>query len=78
MTGEPSPDKYNDMKIKFGAYAQVYENNDPTNTMKTRSSNGSDRPDADWKRTGWWVQFYVANHWAEIMVAPTMGRPPHA
>jgi Reverse transcriptase (RNA-dependent DNA polymerase)/Zinc knuckle len=37
MTGKPSPD-YNDMKIEFGAYAQVYENNDPTNTMKTRTT----------------------------------------
>jgi hypothetical protein len=33
MTGKPSPD-YNDMRIKFGAYAQVFEDNDPTNTQR--------------------------------------------
>lgn len=37
MTGRPSPD-YNDMKIEFGAYAQVLEDNDPTNTMKARTT----------------------------------------
>jgi hypothetical protein len=35
MTGKPRPD-YNDLKIEFGAYALVYEANDPTNTNKTR------------------------------------------
>jgi hypothetical protein len=37
MTGKPRPD-YNDLKIGFGAYALVYEANDPTNTNKTRST----------------------------------------
>jgi len=31
MTGRPNPD-YNSMKIEFGMYAQVFEDNDPTNT----------------------------------------------
>ena len=31
MTGKPSPD-YNDMKIEFGAYAQIFESRGPTNT----------------------------------------------
>ena len=31
VTGRPSPD-YNDMSIEFGAYAQVFEDNDPSNT----------------------------------------------
>jgi phospholipid N-methyltransferase len=33
MTGRPTPD-YNDMKIDFGAYAQVFEDNNPTNTPR--------------------------------------------
>jgi hypothetical protein len=37
MTGKPRPD-YNDLKIEFGAYALVYEANDPMNTNKTRST----------------------------------------
>jgi hypothetical protein len=37
MTGRPSPD-YNDMRIEFGAYAQVFEDNDPTNTAKARTT----------------------------------------
>jgi hypothetical protein len=37
MTGKPLLD-YNDMKIEFGAYAQVYEANNPTNTMKARTT----------------------------------------
>jgi hypothetical protein len=37
MTGRPRPD-YNDMRIEFGAYAQVFETNDPTNTVKTRTT----------------------------------------
>jgi hypothetical protein len=37
MTGKPLPD-YNDMKIEFGAYVQVYEANNPTNTMKARTT----------------------------------------
>ena len=37
MTGLPSPD-YNDLKIEFGAYAQVFESNDPTNTVKARTT----------------------------------------
>jgi hypothetical protein len=37
MTGRPNPD-YNDMRIEFGAYAQVFEDNDPTNTAKARTT----------------------------------------
>jgi hypothetical protein len=37
MTGKPTPD-YNDMKIEFGAYAQVFEDNDPTNTQRARTT----------------------------------------
>ena len=37
MTGKPSPD-YNTMKIEFGSYAQVFEDNDPTNTIKARTT----------------------------------------
>ena len=37
MTGKPSPD-YNGMKIEFGACPQVFEDKDPTNTMKARTS----------------------------------------
>jgi hypothetical protein len=37
MTGRPTPD-YNDLKIEFGAYAQVFEDNDPTNTVKARTT----------------------------------------
>ena len=37
MTGCPNPD-YNDMKIEFGAYAQVFEANEPTNTVKARTT----------------------------------------
>jgi hypothetical protein len=37
MTGRPRPD-YNNLKIEFGAYAMVFESNDPTNTNKTRAT----------------------------------------
>jgi hypothetical protein len=37
MTGKPTPD-YNDMKIEFGAYAQVFEENQITNTPITRTT----------------------------------------
>jgi hypothetical protein len=37
MTGRPSPD-YNDLRIEFGAYAQAFESNDPTNTVRTRTT----------------------------------------
>jgi hypothetical protein len=37
MMGRPRPD-YNDLKIELGAYALVYEANDPTNTNKTRAT----------------------------------------
>jgi hypothetical protein len=38
MTGTPAPD-YNDIKIEFGSYAQVFEENgNTTNTMRTRST----------------------------------------
>jgi hypothetical protein len=38
MTGRPRPDYNNDLKIEFGAYAMVFESNDPTNTNKTRAT----------------------------------------
>jgi hypothetical protein len=37
MTGSPSSD-YNELKLEFGAYAQVFEANDPTNTTKARTT----------------------------------------
>ena len=37
MTGSPSPD-YNDFKIELGAYAHVFEDNEPTNINQTRST----------------------------------------
>jgi hypothetical protein len=37
MTGWPSPD-YNNLKIEFGAYVQVFEDNNPTNTTRTRTT----------------------------------------
>jgi hypothetical protein len=37
MTGRPSPN-YNNMLIDFGAYAQVFEDNNPTNTAKARTT----------------------------------------
>jgi hypothetical protein len=36
VTGKPTPD-FNNMRIEFGAYAQVFEDNDPTNMNKSRS-----------------------------------------
>jgi hypothetical protein len=36
VTGKNTPD-YNSMKIEFGSYAQVFEDNDPTNTNKART-----------------------------------------
>ena len=35
MTGKPNPD-YLQMKVDFGAYVQVFEDNDPTNSTKSR------------------------------------------
>jgi hypothetical protein len=37
MRGRPSPN-YNNMRIKFGAYTQVFENNNPTFTAKARTT----------------------------------------
>jgi hypothetical protein len=37
MTGKPRPD-HNNLKIELGAYARVYEANDPTSTNKTRAT----------------------------------------
>jgi len=31
LTGRPNPD-YNDLKLEFGSYAQVFLDNNPTNT----------------------------------------------
>ena len=37
MTGRPCPD-YNTLKIEFGSYAQVFEDNNPSNTTKARTT----------------------------------------
>jgi hypothetical protein len=37
MTGRPTPN-FNDMKIEFGAYAQVFEDSNPTNTPRARTT----------------------------------------
>lgn len=37
VTGRPSPD-YNDLQIKFSAYTHIFEDNDPTNTMKQQTT----------------------------------------
>jgi len=37
MTGKPNLD-YNSLKIEFRSYALVFEDNDPTNTTKSRST----------------------------------------
>jgi hypothetical protein len=37
MTGAPSPD-YHDFKLELGAHVHVFEDNNPTNTNKTRST----------------------------------------
>ena len=37
MTGRPTPN-YNDMKIEFGAYAQVFEDNKRTNTPRAQTT----------------------------------------
>lgn len=37
MAGRPNPD-YNNMKIEFGAYTQVFEDNDSMNTLKVRTT----------------------------------------
>ena len=37
MTGRPFPE-YEDFSLEFGTYVQVYEENDPTNTMKLRTT----------------------------------------
>jgi hypothetical protein len=37
LTGRPSPD-YSDLKIEFDAYTLVFEDNDPTNMVRTRAT----------------------------------------
>jgi hypothetical protein len=37
MTGRPAPD-YHNLKIKFGMYTHLFEDNNPTNTNRTRST----------------------------------------
>jgi Reverse transcriptase (RNA-dependent DNA polymerase) len=37
MTGKPSLD-FNTLKLEFGSYVQVFEENNPTNTMKERNT----------------------------------------
>jgi len=36
VLGKPNPD-YNNMRLEFGSYVQVFEDNDPSNTPKARS-----------------------------------------
>ena len=40
VTGQPSPN-FNKMRLEFGAYVQVFEDNDSTNTTRTRSIMGA-------------------------------------
>jgi hypothetical protein len=37
MTGKPPPD-FTKMRLEFGSYVQVFEDNDPSNTIKARST----------------------------------------
>ena len=37
MTGLPCPD-YNSLKVELGSYCQVFEDNDPTNTMRAKET----------------------------------------
>jgi Reverse transcriptase (RNA-dependent DNA polymerase) len=37
MTGQPSID-FNNLKLEFGSYVQIFEDNTPTNTMKERNT----------------------------------------
>jgi len=37
MTGRANPD-YNDLKLEFGSYVQVFEDNDPSNTTTSRNT----------------------------------------
>ena len=37
MTGRANPD-YNDLKLEFGSYAQVFEDNTPSNTTTSRNT----------------------------------------
>ena len=37
MTGRPFPE-YSEFSLEFGSYVQVFEDNDPTNTMKLRTT----------------------------------------
>ena len=37
MTGKPFPD-YNSLLLEFGTYAHIFEDNDPTNTTKARTT----------------------------------------
>ena len=36
VLGHPAPD-YNNMRLKIGTYVQVFEDTDPSNTLKARS-----------------------------------------
>jgi hypothetical protein len=37
MTGKPNPD-YHSMKVEFGSYVHVFEENSPTNSNKSRTT----------------------------------------
>ena len=71
VTGKSTPD-YNNMRIEFGAYAQVFEDNDPTNTNKSRSvgaialtATGNDSGDYYFMSlaTGAWIS---RHRWTEL------------
>jgi hypothetical protein len=36
LTGAPNPD-FNHMQLEFGSYVQIFEDNDPSNTLRSRS-----------------------------------------
>jgi hypothetical protein len=36
VTGAPTPD-YNRMRVEFGTYVQLFEDNTPSNTLKSRA-----------------------------------------
>lgn len=51
VTGRAIPD-YHTMKIEFGLYAHVFEDNSPTNTNKARTNHGRNCSQPDRQRLG--------------------------
>ena len=74
VTGRPSPD-YNDMSIEFGAYAQVFEDNNPSNTNRTRSTGAIALNPTGNAQGGYF--FFVPRHWKET-IPNGLGRTPYA